>query len=240
VDDIVVLLTATVDVGDVVLIERRNRELRIRDYQAALARWCTASGVTKVVMGENSGFDLEQLIPAQKTVDLELISYKEAPFLPELGKGFGELSTIRHVLKHSRSIRSESFILKVTGRYFVENISAVVQHLSESPPLATMCDFSRNLTFCDSRVFGGSVEFLQGFLCPLIGIANDSAGVYIEHCLARAGHSAIAAGLRWGPPPCWLDIRGISGTGNYTYSASLARRLYRQFRLKLKRHLLAK
>jgi hypothetical protein len=240
----ILLLTGTIDVRDVAFIERCEPAERQRDYEAALARWLAEPFVSRIIFCENSGFDLRRFsLPSDRYhthPSLELLSYNEPPFPGTLGKGYGELSTLRYVLENANSLEPDSFIIKVTGRYHVRNARKFYDFARNRPDVDVICDLSRRLTFADARIFGACCRFLRDYFCPLIDQVNDSEGVYLEHVLARAVHRGIAEGVRWELPPCAPDIVGVSGTSGTWYARTPARRLVRELALRAKRRLLAR
>ena len=235
---IVLLLTATFDVGDVVFIERRDPSQRARDYRMALQRWTGVDSLDRIIFCENSGANLSQFAKGTPgRARLQLLSYKEPAFPPELGKGYGELSTIRYVLNNVSDLCDDTWILKVTGRYFVTGIKSLLSQLQASQA-DVICELQRGLTFADTRVFCATTKFLREYLCPLIDQANDSQNVFIEHLLARATHKALSQGGSWEMPAYPLDVRGISGTFGNSYSHGMVRRTVRYFRHSVKKALI--
>lgn len=225
--NVVLLLTATINVRDVILIERRDPQLRVRDYTSALEKWLANPAVKEIVFCENSGSALDPfrqlVVPPGKT--LELLSCDQEPYPKELGKGYGELTTITYALNHSRLLSSNPVVFKVTGRYYVSNASRMVEYLQRAS-VDIVCDLHRHLSFADTSVLAGTVDFLRRHLCPRQGMVNDSRGVYLEHVFAGAVYSALASGLTWRPLPCTPLLLGMSGT------SGLPHRLSYLFRLK--------
>jgi hypothetical protein len=209
----------------------------MRDYMGACERWLREGAFHKIIFCENSGQDptllARRVAKWNANATLEVLTYKEPPYPPSLGKGYGELSIITFALQHSRLLIDGTKIVKVTGRYYVNNIDALIQPL-ERPDVDVVCDIRRGLTFADSRAFGASAPFLRRYLCPLTADANDSGGVYMEHLLARATLRAIADGGRWVPPADSLDIVGVSATTGAAYRRSWIHRTSRSALHKVK------
>lgn len=221
----VLLLTATISVGDTCFVQRRQARLRLDDYRHALELWLRAPLAIPIVFCENSGSDLSELRELCRHYNprgqqVEFLSFAGQDFPGERGKGYGELQIISHVLHNSRMIRGEERVLKVTGRLFVRNIAKILRDVSSNPVPDVFCDWSRNLTWADSRVFCALVPFLRSHLLPLQELVNDSQGVCLEHALSRAVHQAIANGLHWALIPRCPDVVGISGTSGLKYPSS--------------------
>ncbi len=236
-----VLLTATIDVKkSIAFLKRSDSKLRLDDYKRALRLWLADPSVSRLVICENSGADLEELraiVEDSRQYDktIEILSFVQSSFPGHLGKGYGEMKTLSHMLDNSKVLADSAKFIKVSGRYYVRNIKPLVDYLSNHEDIDIVCDLSENLSFADSRCFGGSVSFMRQYLCPMQEYINDSDEVYFEHVLARAVHRAISDGKRWSLLPCAPDIVGVSGTSNIPYKASAIRRVIKELRYKVKR-----
>lgn len=237
-----VLLTATIDVEKgMPFVERSDPQLRLDDYKRALRLWLADPSVSRLVVCENSGVDLKELrsvVENSRESDkvVEILSFDgRASFPSYLGKGYGEALILSHILDNSAVLADSARFIKVSGRYYVRNIKPLVDHLDSYRGIDIVCDLSENLSFADSRCFGGSVSFMRQYLCPMQEYINDTNGVYFEHILARATHRAISDGRRWSLLPCAPDIVGVSGTSNVPYKTSVVRRILKKVYYKVKR-----
>ena len=59
--DIVVLLTATVEARGIAFLERRDPKIRFADYKNAFQRWINNPQAPALVLCENSGYDLAEI-----------------------------------------------------------------------------------------------------------------------------------------------------------------------------------
>ena len=132
---------------------------------------------------------------------------------------------LQHCLDHSKLLKATPRFLKVTGRYFVANASALLEFIQTRPDADVICDMRRNLTWADSRAFGGNRAFLETFLCPMLDQLNDSADSTFEHVLARAAHFAMAHCGLWIPAPFPIKIQGTSGSRGHVWQVSLSERI---------------
>lgn len=220
-----VLLTATVQVRqEIILTARRDTHTRLEDYKKAFSWWLKQRDVQRLVFVENSGFDLSELaeiaarVP-EKTV--EFLSFTAPSFDGALGKGYGEMLCLQQCLERSALLTEASRFLKVTGRYSIANASSLLSFVALRNEADVICDMRLNLTWADSRAFGGSVEFLRMYLCPMLGELNDSKDSTFERVLARAAHLAMADHGLWIPPPFPIAIQGVSGSRGHVWRASL-------------------
>ena len=241
--NIVLLLTATVDVRGVPFMKRVDPQVRLKDYERALKRWLSNPHSPELIFCENSGHDLsslEQICKDQNPYKrkVELFSFDDNNYQRSLGKGYGEIRTIAYALDHSKLIKPDTMILKVTGRYYIANIKAMKRGIQKSTKAEIYCNLQNNLTWADARIFCASVLFLRKYFLPLQETADDTHGVYIEHVLCRAAHHCMAQGLRWELLPCYIDIRGISGTGGVAYGSSVFSRIRRFILYHIKKFIL--
>lgn len=224
-DQISILLTAAIDVKGIGQMQRADTQTRLDDYSQALRKWLDDPWVRNIIFVENSGYPLDTLKdlvkqhPSGKQV--EFLSFDGQDFPRHLGKGYGETLALQHVLAHSSQLATTTRFLKVNGRYYVPNLTAVLRDLT--PEVHVFCNITRALTFSDSRVFGGSRLFLD-YVCRAGAEVNDSEGFWFEHTLSRAALRAIADGLSWSFISNLPVIDGVSGTMNSAYQEHAFRR----------------
>jgi hypothetical protein len=220
-----ILLTATIDPKGIFFMQRVDPLIRENDYLVAVEKWINETAFP-IVFCENSGYNInkiEKVIKSYINREFELIQFFGQDFPRELGKGYGELLTIRYAVQHSNLIRNSDYVIKVNGRYFIKNIKKITQILLLDDNIYVMVDLKRNLTFADSRVFAFKPSFVFDYLSKYQDMINDSKGVYLEHILARATLKAISEGHKWIPLPYKPIIIGCSGTYNTPYKTSIIR-----------------
>ncbi len=220
-----VLLTATINPGDVVFVERKDPYIRENDYLNSLKLWIK-SGISSIIFCENSNYYSEKIINLltnQENLKVEYLRFNGQTFPKEFGKGYGELLIISYALQNSLIINDCDFVVKITGRYFVKNIKRMIDTLAENKDIYVMADLRRNLTYADSRIFAFKPSFIKNYLLSFQDLINDSNGFYLEHALARAILRAMSEGYKWGPLPCKPIILGYSGTFNTQYRTSTIR-----------------
>ena len=228
--DIILLLTATIDPRGKPFLHRSDSQLRLSDYQQSLKLWMENKDIPKLVFCENSGYDLAELStfctvnnPHHK--ELEFISFDDNDYPKEYGKGYGEMRIIEHVLANSRFIEPNTLIIKVTGRLFSAGIENIIRRIKSNPPADIYCNLSGDQSRAESYLFCASVSFLKDYLLPQKEKINDSKGIFFEHILARAVHASLADGNRWSLIPGFIDLRGISGTTGILYTRNFISRL---------------
>jgi len=239
---IALLLTATIDPGDIVFVERRCPQIRENDYINALEKW-VQTNISSIIFCENSNYNSEKiknLLKSQTILKTEYLGFNGQTFPKELGKGYGELIIIKYALQNSSIINDCEFVIKVTGRYFIKNIKKIIDILARDKDVYIMADLRRNLTWADSRVFAFKPSFVLDYLSKYQDMINDSKGVYLEYVLARAILRAISDGHKWIPLPTKPIIIGYSGTSNIPYRTTKIRWLFGEAIHRMKNYLMEK
>jgi hypothetical protein len=226
----VLLLTATIDPGATPFVARKDPLARLLDYQQSLTAWLSSGSIQKIVLYENSGYDITSLreIAGQfPNHEVEFHSFQGNDAGASKGKGYPELLGIERVIAQSSLIQNCRCIAKCTGRLTVANgrkLFRLIDSLGVEP-FDIMCMMSKNFTFADSRFFVATPAFVSQYLIPLREIIDDNRGVFFEHALACAAAKALSERKRWLPFPILPDIRGISGTFDVSHRMGGRRRV---------------
>ena len=210
--DVTILFTATIDPGDTIFVARADPLVRLRDYEVALSKWISVGLGVDFVFFENSGYDLtslKRIVSKQPGAEVEFISIRENG--GGKGKGYSEILGIKRAFEISEVLMQSKFVIKCTGRLFVDNARHVVERL-QLETFDVMCTLRRNLSFADSFFFAATPKFFVNELVPRVDIVDDSMGVYFEHALACAAASVVAQRGAWRPLPVLPRMVGISGT----------------------------
>ena len=218
------------------MVVRRDPLLRLEDYRRALESWLSSQAAPKIVVCENSGYDLaplRHLVAPRAGREVEFISFSGNQQGATKGKGYAEIGIIEHALATSELLSNSDVVVKCTGRLIVRNALRVLRATASSD-FDIMCTLKRNLTFADSRLFAATPGFLRDYLLPRVDMIDDNAGVHFEHALASATARALADRKCWRPFPIFPRIEGISGSDglSMTNSAvkSTAKTLYHRLR----------
>lgn len=221
---------------------RRDTDTRYQDYKQAFTQWVHTPGDFPLIFVENSGFDLSELkaiSDAAAKRKVEFLSFQCPPFDGSLGKGYGEMICLDYCLDHSEILRSRSRFLKVTGRYFLSNAARLLHAVESRPDADVICNLLDDLTWADSRAFGGSTSFLRDHLCAMRHLVNDSEGRAFENVLARAMHRVMSDGGKWALLPEPPQLTGVSGSLGRAWGRTPLQELKQQVRFKLFAYLLA-
>jgi len=228
---VVLLLTATIQVGDVIFCDRRDTEVRLHDYLQAFRFWIGEPLICRIVFVENSGYDLQafrELVATVRRDDLEVefLSFVQAPFPRTLGKSYGEAKIVEFALQHSTAIARSETVIKCTGRYYATNFFRVWPDVEATGDSYVVVNFYRFPSECDSRIFAASKHFLSDYFSAAAGRIDDSRRYYFEMALADAATAASTDGrvVRAFPGGGFL-IDGVQASTNSMYRYPYWKRL---------------
>jgi hypothetical protein len=195
----ILLLTATItppkNAAD---LARTDATLRLRDYEDAIdhhLRELAHGAVDRLVFTENSASDVSTLVEKVARAGLrdkvEFIVYDGLRYPPEYGRGYGEMRLVDHTMQHSRIITSaeaqHALIWKVTGRYVVRNLKAIVKRRPAGVDLyCNMRNYPRR--WVDMQLMAwtrhGYDTFLRGVADRIrVGLPETPSGTSPEHLL---------------------------------------------------------
>ena len=130
-----IILTSTVNVNPCKsYVFQREPALRIETYLKSILQWLTKTSFN-IVLVENSGYHYDELNNEKEmyrnrfeVITFNEINLEEAQYLKENdSKGASEVFAINYAYRHSKLIHSCNFIIKVTARFFIDELE---QYLS--------------------------------------------------------------------------------------------------------------
>ena len=126
----IVLLTSTVYVNlKKWCLYQNDATVRIQTYLTSIRKWLTKTKFHIVVV-ENSGYTFPELEDEKEKYKdrFEVVTLDETiepvHFRNDASKGASEMFSIHYAFTQSTKIRSASFIIKVTGRFFIPELEA--------------------------------------------------------------------------------------------------------------------
>ena len=130
-----IILTCTVNVTSLSSFQV-NKQDRINTYLRSIKKWLTNTKFNIIVV-ENSGYDFKELIEDQNKFKdrFEIITFIEKPenyptFQMHLeSKGGLEINSIHYAYNNSRFLQKSTFIIKITGRFFIKDFENFVSNL---------------------------------------------------------------------------------------------------------------
>ena len=181
----VILLTACVNPGGMPFTVLNDTSERLRQYREALNSYLNETTLP-IVFCENTlcdfSEDYKEYIASGR---LEYITFDGNNFDKSRGKGYGEALIIEEAFRHSRLLDQCNFVVKITGRLIVRNISQLVKD-NRRMFTDTIQTFYPNNNMADSRlVILPKLFCIDDFLARKDSI-NDTEGYYFEHLLYDA------------------------------------------------------
>lgn len=209
----VLLLTACINPNGMAYTVLQDKDERLLQYREALD-WYLAHVKNKIVFVENTGHDISPLYESYiKSEHLEVLTFQGNDFDKSKGKGYGEALIIDYALNNSRFIRSNSTIIKITGRRICLNIKNIISKCSTPPTVyASIVNDELGNVDCDSQVFVAPYDFIKNVFLKNSSSINDSTHIYFEHVLYDSINNWIKGGGKF--KEIWFPILldGTSGS----------------------------
>lgn len=217
-----ILLTSTIKPINVPFTLRIDPYERESDYLRAFNFYLSLNKYP-VVFFENSNWDIKKfriLAEKRSNLDVELLQVDCNYYSEKFGKGFGELQTIKYSLNNSNILKKSDLIIKISGRYIINNLARIVKKIKLIENLFISVDLTDFLRNSKSVIFCAKREFFEEYLTKYLEKINDRESFYFEHALSKATLEAIVDGKSWHPLPTPI-INGISGTCNKKIKSSI-------------------
>jgi len=218
---VVLLLTASVNIREMVYTALKDANIREQHYLEAISHYYTLTDIPILVV-ENTGHDFSDKLPSDiaDSDRMEFISYSGNDFPREKGKGYGELELMNYAMQHSKLIREDTLIIKVTGRYRVLNIKDFVNSARDLNYQTCQASYFKGQRKAFSGIFTVTRPFIRDYFMKNHDQINDTKGVYFEHVLADTFLDYLADGFDYSLLPSYPRIAGISGTDNLPHKTN--------------------
>ena len=223
-----IILTATIDPKNMILVERKSAEQRLNDYLIAFDFWCKNTQVKNIVFIENSGYNLEKFENKKKIFhdkNIEIISLNlNDTFSNKLGKGYGEHLCIKETILKSNILKDTDIIFKISGRYVMKNFDKIFSSCKKDTNSINVYT-KDNLSFIDSFFISAPKIFFKDYVVPHTKNVNDSKNIFFEHCLSKALLSAMSDGYKLIQIPVLPIIEGYIGTNNKKFKYNIFKKI---------------
>ena len=235
--DFSIILTCTVNPIQMPNLVRSNPEIRFQDYKKSFNFWVNNAFVNKIILIENSNFDLSyfnEVAEDIKNKEIEIISSNSNnEYDKSLGKGYGQYLCLKEIFDQSQIAKTTKYFIDVTGRHCIKNFKAIIEDIikNESDIYVNITD---NLKFADANIYGGTKNFFINYLLPETKKTNDSQNKIFENCVASATLKAVSDGMSLSKTPIYADIEGFIGTNGKKYKQSIIKKIKLFFFRKLK------
>lgn len=153
-----IILTCTINVNyNINLLRLKNINSRKLIYIKSIKKWLKNTNFNIIVV-ENSNYDFKELEYEKKYYKnrFEIISFKENDSFKNIkSKGIHEFHSINYAYKNSNLIKNSNFIVKITGRYFIDKFESFINSLNLNNYYALRQNYSYNceIVGCNIKYF---------------------------------------------------------------------------------------
>ncbi len=235
--DFCIILTCTINPLQMPNLVRSNPEIRFQDYKKSFNFWVNNMFVNKIILIENSNFDLnyfKEIAKKIKNKKIEIISSNSNnTYNKSLGKGYGQYLCLKEIFDKSQIAKNTKYFIDVTGRHCIKNFKAIIQDIIKNKS-DVYINITANLKFADANIYGGTKKFFINYLLPETKETNDSKNKIFENCVANATLKAVSEGMNLSKTPIYADIDGFIGTNGKKYKQNIIKKIKLYFFRKLK------
>lgn len=209
----VLLMTACINPSGMSNTALQDVEERKRQYVHAIEYYLNHTDY-QILFVENSGSDISSLFKSTiSSGRIEMLTYEGNHFDKSFGKGYGEGLIMRYALSHSKILKDDSIVIKVSGRHIVKNINMIVTltAMLRNCRRFVACDINPKTRGANSDMFVGTMDFYR-FFDKYVDNINERANIWFEHVLYAAivGYCKGKENFVFLPLP--LNQEGISGS----------------------------
>ena len=231
------ILTCTINPIQMPDLVRSDPKIRLQDYKKSFSFWVNNKFVNKIILIENSNFDLSffrEIANNSKDKEIEIISSNSNnTYDKSLGKGYGQYLCLKEIFEKSKIIKTTEYCIDVTGRHCIKNFKTIIDDIEKSQS-DIYVNLTDNLKFADANIYGGTKEFFVNYLIPETKKTNDSLNKIFENCVSNATLKAMADGMILSRTPVYAEIDGFIGTNGKKYKQSIIKKIKLYFFQKLK------
>tara|TARA_B100001057_G_C22650681_1_gene871979 strand:- start:269 stop:1015 length:747 start_codon:yes stop_codon:yes gene_type:complete len=235
--DFCLILTATINPGDMPDLIRKDIETRLNDYKKSFRFWLSKKTVKKIIFIENSNYDLtffHELSKKNPEKEVEIISTNSnSTFDKNLGKGYGQYLSLKEIFEKSYLAKKTDYFIDVTGRHCVINFDKILSNIVEDES-DIYINLTNNLKFADANLYGGIKSFFEKYIIPETAKTDDRNGSIFEECVAKATLKAIANEYKLSKTPIYANIDGYIGTNGKKYNQNIFKKIKLFFFRKIK------
>lgn len=212
-NNIVLLITGCVTPSaDMPFLVLKDPIERRKQYIDSIKFYINYTPIIKIVFCDNSNAESEpelEVLAKVNNKEFEWLSFMGNQKESEIkGKGYGEGEIIDYAIEHSRFIKKESYLVKITGRLIVKNLSLLLNHIS----LKKGYFFPIYKGFVDTRIYMMPKKIYSEFFINLYLHVDDVKGRYLECVFAECIKKEKIKYKRFIVAPIVGGISGTSGT----------------------------
>ena len=231
------ILTCTINPVQMPDLVRSDPRIRLQDYKKSFNFWINNKFVDKIILIENSNYDLSffrEIANNSKDKQIEIISSdSNNTYNKSLGKGYGQYLCLKEIFEKSKILKTSEYCIDVTGRHCIKNFKTIVDDIQKNQS-DIYVNLTDNLKFADANIYGGTKEFFVKYLIPETEKTNDSLNRIFENCVCNATLKAISNGMTLSKIPIYAEIEGFIGTNGKKYKQGIIKKIKLYFFRKLK------
>jgi len=214
-------------------LKRKHVDVREEDYFRSIAAWMKLN--IPIVFCENSNYYSKKISSLFENYsgDGEYLKFQSDSRITE--KGRGETEIFNYCYNNSKLLGKYQFIIKCTGRFYVENFSYIIDRIPADKFCFVYADLLRNMTWANSMFFMYDSRFYKEYLTKYLDKIDESNFIYFEHSLARSIHAAMADGYEFSLLPYPVKFLGYHGSSDERIRNDFFRLIKRLIVLRLKR-----
>lgn len=235
--DFCLILTATINPGEMPDLVRKDSNVRLSDYKKSFRFWLEKSTVKKIIFIDNSNSDLtffKNLASEYNNKEVEILSNSlNSTFDKDLGKGYGQYLCLKEIFEKSNLVKDSNYFIDVTGRHCIINFNQILEDISKNES-DIYVNLSNNLKFSDANIYAGTKKFFTNYVIPETSKTNDKKNNIFENCIAKATLKAVSDGYKLSKTPIYADIDGYIGTNGKQYKQNFFKKIKLYFFRRLK------
>jgi hypothetical protein len=179
----IILLTTTVNVQNKIALLQTDPYDRINTYTKSVYQWLSKTNLPIVIV-ENTGYSFPEWNNWKEEYKdrFEVISFcenelDEAQYLKNNdSKGASEIFAINYAYLHSKIISKYSFIIKVTGRFFIPKLEIFL----ESIDINSYFGLTQNNISC-CQIVGTNISYFDNIFHPNLINKNGNYDGHVEN-----------------------------------------------------------
>jgi hypothetical protein len=216
--EIPIVLTASIQpsvVGSVI-----NPEVRLNEYLRAVEFY--REHTSAIIFLENSSYPGGEWTERLAGEGVRIIRMPESS-QPDRGKGFQEFEMLDRWMAAESSPPDRW--LKITGRYIIKNVGAILEECVTERSAAILIDQSLRTAIARTHVFCVQTSFYRETMAGLFQQCDDNTGEWIEKVVFRRLMAKRSSCRFFRHRP---DVRGASGSTGAAYPSGVLGHNFKQ------------
>lgn len=164
-NNFIILLLCTLNVDKRISTRKRNnKEIRLNDYKKCLDKWKNTEYNICVV--ENSGCnELKYLYENCK--NFHFLTYQTDYKNQTDNPNYGEVDSLNHFIENYEFINNYKYIIKLTGRYFIEDMEILKSNLNTKKSFSCITSYFNTESFQNINDKFDNMFKMNGWRRPL-------------------------------------------------------------------------